>query len=189
MPSGPDRSLSAAELAVRQGAARIVVGSSSSGSWSPRATCSDLRPEPALRLTVEQAARELDVPMSLIDRAYTVWPKRRPRDLAIVAEAHTALGRDEEHRPRVSPPSTRPQKRSYGESTEPPRGACSGQDDGEHLYRQDRRRSHHPSDIPALTAVRRSDGSKDPVSSASQLIVTAPLKHVSDPSPPSRLST
>ena len=64
-------------------------------------------PTPLSNLTIEDASRELDLPIGLIERAYTVWsiamPTRNNRlreddleMLSIVAEVHHALGRDEE---------------------------------------------------------------------------------------------
>src|ERR687892_104449 len=64
-------------------------------------------PAPLSDATLEDAARDLDLPMSLIERAYAVWSiAPPPRDarlreddlemLTIVAEAHEGLGRNEE---------------------------------------------------------------------------------------------
>ena len=64
-------------------------------------------PTPLSDLTIEDAARDLDLPMRLAQRAYAVWsiaapaPGDRLREddlemLRIVAEAHEALGRDED---------------------------------------------------------------------------------------------
>jgi adenylate cyclase len=64
-------------------------------------------PTPLSDLTMEDAARELDLPIGLIERTYTVWsiaaPTRSDRlreddleMLSIVAEVHHALGRDED---------------------------------------------------------------------------------------------
>ena len=64
-------------------------------------------PTPLSDVTIDDAARELDLPISLIERAYTVWsiaaPTRNERlreddleMLTIVAEVHHALGRDED---------------------------------------------------------------------------------------------
>jgi adenylate cyclase len=64
-------------------------------------------PTPVSDVTLEEAGRVLDLPMSLIERAYTVWsiaapaPDDRVRQddlemLTVIAEAHDALGRDED---------------------------------------------------------------------------------------------
>jgi adenylate cyclase len=64
-------------------------------------------PAPLSDLTLEEAARRLNLPISLVERTYTVWSIAAPahddrlrRDdlemLAIVAEVHEALGRDED---------------------------------------------------------------------------------------------
>ena len=64
-------------------------------------------PTPVSDVTLEEAGRTLDLPMSLIERAYAAWSIAAPsaddrvrRDdlemLTVVAEAHDALGRDED---------------------------------------------------------------------------------------------
>ncbi|MGH2679518.1 MAG: adenylate/guanylate cyclase domain-containing protein [Actinomycetota bacterium] len=64
-------------------------------------------PAPVSDVTLEDAGRMLDLPMSLVERAYAVWSIAAPASadrlreddlemLTVVAEAHDALGRDED---------------------------------------------------------------------------------------------
>jgi hypothetical protein len=64
-------------------------------------------PTPLSDLTIEDAAYQLDLPIGLIERTYTVWSIAVPRGddrlreddlemLSIVAEVHHALGREED---------------------------------------------------------------------------------------------